>query len=138
MAYTTITDPSAHFQSQIYTGNGSTQSITNQGNLNLKPDFIWIKDLGSPNDHKLSDSNRGSTYTMESNTSEVEYNDTNAVTSFNTDGFSLGNNSNVNDNSAPNVAMQWKANGGTTASNSDGSITATVQGNNTAGGSKSG
>ncbi len=133
MAYTTINDPSAHFQSQIYTGNGSTQSITNQGNSNLKPDFMWIKDLGSANDHKLSDSNRGSTYTMESNTNEVEYNDTNAVTSFNTNGFSLGNNTNVNDNSAPNVAMQWKANGGTTASNSDGSITATVQANTTAG-----
>jgi len=133
MAYTTINDPSAHFQNQIYTGNGSTQSITNQGNSNLKADFMWIKDLGSPNDHKLSDSTRGSTYTMESNTNEVEYNDTNAVTSFNTNGFSLGNNSNVNDNSAPNVAMQWKANGGTTASNSDGSITTTVQADTTAG-----
>ena len=43
MAYTTVNDPSAYFQTTLYTGNGSTQSITNGGNSDLKPDFIWIK-----------------------------------------------------------------------------------------------
>jgi len=111
MAYTTINDPSAHFQTKLYTGNGSTQSITNDGNSNLRPDWIWIKDRGSNFDHKLSDSERGSTYTLESNTDIAEYNDTNAVTSFNTDGFSLGSNANVNDNTANVVAWQWAAGG---------------------------
>ena len=133
MAYTTINDPSAHFQATQYTGNGSTQSITNSGNSNLKPDFAWIKDLGSAFDHKLQDSNRGSTYTIESNTALATYNDTDAVTSFNTDGFSLGSNGNVNDNTATLIAWQWKANGGTTSSNGSGSITSTVQANTTAG-----
>ena len=133
MAYSTINDPSAHFQTATYTGNGSTQSITNSGNSNLKPDFAWIKDLGSAFDHKLQDSNRGSTYTIESNTALATYNDTDAVTSFNTDGFSLGSNANVNDNTANLVAWQWKANGGTTSSNGSGSITSTVQANTTAG-----
>ena len=133
MAYSTINDPSAHFQTATYTGNGSTQSITNSGNSNLKPDFAWIKDLGSAFDHKLQDSNRGSTYTIESNTALATYNDTDAVTSFNTDGFSLGSNGNVNDNTATLIAWQWKANGGTTSSNGSGSITSTVQANTTAG-----
>ena len=133
MAYSTINDPSAHFQTATYTGNGSTQSITNSGNSNLKPDFAWIKDLGSAFDHKLQDSTRGSTYTLESNTTTAAYNDTDAVTSFNTDGFSLGSNANVNDNTANLVAWQWKANGGTTSSNGSGSITSTVQANTTAG-----
>ena len=133
MAYTTVNDPSAYFQTTLYTGNGSTQSITNSGNSNLKPDFAWIKDLGSAFDHKLQDSNRGSTYTIESNTALATYNDTDAVTSFNTDGFSLGSNGNVNDNTATLIAWQWKANGGTTSSNGSGSITSTVQANTTAG-----
>ena len=133
MAYTTINDPSAYFQIAKYTGNGSTQSIVNGGNSNLQPDFIWIKDMGSAFDHKLSDSTRGSTYTLEANTDTAAYNDTDAVTSFNTDGFSLGSNANVNDNTANLVAWQWKANGGTTSSNGSGSITSTVQANTTAG-----
>ena len=111
MAYSTINDPSAYFQTKLFTGNGSTQSITNDGNSNLRPDWIWVKDRGSAFDHKLSDSERGSTYTLESNTDIAEYNDTNAVTSFNTDGFSLGNNANVNDNTANVVAWQWAAGG---------------------------
>ncbi len=133
MAFTTINDPSAYFQIAKYTGNGSTQSIVNGGNSNLQPDFIWIKDMGSAFDHKLSDSTRGSTYTLEANTDTAAYNDTNAVTSFNTDGFSLGNNANVNDNTANVVAWQWKANGGTTAANGNGSISSTVQASTTAG-----
>ena len=38
MAYTTIDDPSAHFQVKIYSGNGSTQTLTNDGNSDLQPD----------------------------------------------------------------------------------------------------
>ncbi len=133
MAYTTVNDPSAHFQATKYTGNGSTQSITNSGNSNLKPDLAWIKDLGSAYDHKLQDSSRGSTYTLETNETTAAYNDTDAVTSFNTDGFSLGSNGNVNDNTATLIAWQWKANGGTEATNNDGTVTTYVQLNSTAG-----
>ena len=133
MAYTTVNDSSAHFQIALYTGNGGTQSITNDGNSNLKPDFMWIKDRSASNDHKLQDSTRGSTYTIESNTNTAQYNDTTAITSFNTDGFTTGNNGNTNTNSNNYVGWQWKANGGTTASNSSGNITSTVQANTTAG-----
>jgi len=43
MAYTNIYDPSARFQTALYTGTGSTQSITNDGNSNMQPDWVWIK-----------------------------------------------------------------------------------------------
>ena len=43
MAYTTIDDPELYFQARAYTGNGGTQSITNTGNSDLQPDWIWIK-----------------------------------------------------------------------------------------------
>ena len=40
MAYTTIDKPSDYFNTKLYTGNGSTQSITG---VDFQPDFTWIK-----------------------------------------------------------------------------------------------
>ena len=45
MAYSTIDDPSAHFQTAIWTGNASNRSITNDGNSNLQPDWVWTKKI---------------------------------------------------------------------------------------------
>jgi len=45
MAYTTIDDPSAYFQAALWTGNGGTQSITNGGNSNMQPDWVWTKKI---------------------------------------------------------------------------------------------
>ena len=55
MAYTTINDSSAHFQTRIYTGNGSTQDIVNDGNSNLRPDWIWTKDRDDTSTQYLAD-----------------------------------------------------------------------------------
>jgi len=136
MAYTTIDDPSAYFQTALYTGNGSTQSITNDGNSDLQPDLIWAKNRNDTYDNVLGDSTRGAGLTLISNSSGAEVNEgTNGLTSFDSDGFSLGGNSGGwNFSSAKTyVAWQWKANGGTTSSNTDGSLTSTVQANTDAG-----
>ena len=48
MAYTTIDDPSAHFHTQLWTGNGGNQSITNDANAgDFKPDWIWTTSRSS-------------------------------------------------------------------------------------------
>jgi len=135
MAYSSIKDPSAHFQTKLYTGTGSSLALTNDGNSDLKPDFAWIKrrTTGGNYSHALFDSSRGSTKRIYLPGPGNE--DTNAqyITSFNTDGFTAGTDANINENNLEYVAWQWKANGGTTASNSDGSITSTVQANTDAG-----
>jgi len=138
MAYTNIDDPSAHFQIALYAGNNSTQSITNDGNSDLKPDFLWFKNRSETVSNTLWDSSRGITKFLSSNSAAAEL--TNAsgyeLKSFNTDGFGLGphNNAGINQSSSYNyVAWQWKATGGTTASNTDGSLTSTVQANQDAG-----
>jgi hypothetical protein len=59
MAYTTIDDPSAYFQTALYTGNGSTQNITNDGNSDLKPDLVWTKARSDTSHHTNVDSSRG-------------------------------------------------------------------------------
>jgi len=136
MAYTNIDDPSAYFQVATYTGNGSTQSITNDGNSDMQPDWVWIKSRSNASWHSLQDSSRGATKTLFTNTTNAEITYTDAQTSFDSDGFSLGadaSGGSVNVSSRTYVAWQWKANGGTTVSNTDGSITSTVQANQDAG-----
>ena len=114
MAYTTVNDPSAYFQTTIYTGNGSTQNITNTGNSNLRPDWIWFKNrTNSPRDHVLIDSTRGVDLSLYSNQDSADQSLTDVVSSLNTDGFSLEANARSNENSANQVAWQWAAGGAT-------------------------
>jgi len=133
MAYTTIDDPSAHFQTITYSGNGASRSITNTGNSDLKPDWVWIKERNNAVSHRIFDSSRGATKRIFSNNADAESTQSNSLTAFNTDGFSLGDGGSVNGGSDTYVAWQWKANGGTTSSNTSGSVTSTVQANTTAG-----
>jgi hypothetical protein len=134
MAYTNIDDPSAYFQTAIYSGSNSDLSVTNDGNSDLKPDFLWIKQRSSTESHMLVDSTRGVSKYLLSNSTTAELTVTSIVETLDTDGFTLNGASNpVNALGATYVGWQWKANGGTTASNTDGSITSTVQANTDAG-----
>ena len=131
-AYTNIDDPSAHFQATLYTGTGGTRSVTNDGNSDLQPDWIWIKNRNLYQ-HQTYDTNRGATKKLLISNGNPESTDTNALTAFNTDGFSTGSNVGVNQNSAGHVAWQWKANGGTTSTNTSGTRNSVVQANTDAG-----
>ena len=133
MAYTNINDPSAYFQTSTWSGNGSTQTITNDGNSDLQPDWIWIKQRSSTQWHTVTDTSRGLTKYQFTNANNVESTITNMVTASNTDGFSLGSDQRGNASSQTYVGWQWKCNGGTTSSNTDGDITSTVQVNQDAG-----
>jgi hypothetical protein len=135
MAYTTIDDPSAYFHTLTYSGDSNDdRNITNDANAgNFKPDWLWIKERTSTSSHQLIDSTRGSSNALLSNTSDAEDVDANRIQAFQTNGFQVGTASTVNASGDTYVAWQWKANGGTTSSNSNGSITTTVQANTTAG-----
>ena len=135
MAYTTIDDPSAHFQTKLYTGTGSSLALTNDGNSDLQPDWVWAKrySTGGNYSHAVFDSTRGSNKRFY--WPGTAQNDTNAqyITSFDTNGFTMGTDANINENNLGYVAWQWKANGGTTVTNTDGNITSSVQANPDAG-----
>jgi len=142
MAYTTIDDPSAHFQIKLYSGNSTNNTaITNDGNSDLQPDWIWAKSRTNTHYHDLRDSTRGVTKRLVSNEADTESTKDQSYVSFDSDGFTLGDDTDsggsalntINTSSNNYVAWQWKANGGTTSSNSSGSITSTVQANTTAG-----
>jgi len=132
MAYTNIDDPSAFFQIALYTGNGGTLAITNDGNSDLQPDWIWIKRRDGAASHNSYDSSRGTGKHLAQNTTDAEQT-YHGVTAFNSDGFTLSSGGDMNYNNGTFVGWQWKANGGTTATNNDGSTASTVQVNQDAG-----
>ena len=150
MAYTTIDDPSVFFQTLLYTGNASNpRNLTNTGNSDLKPDFIWLKDRTiNGTNHVLTNSSLGfdapnapSAGGQVASDSEGAVNTPQAtygyISAQLTDGFTASaggtNGDTVNKNSSNFVAWQWKINAGSTSSNSDGQITSTVQVNQSAG-----
>ena len=135
MAYTTIDDPTEYFHTQIYAGDGNDdRSITNDANAgNFSPDWLWLKNRSGTNSHALVDTTRGATKVLRSNANNAEETEANGIQAFETDGFQIGSGGLVNTNGNNYVTWQWKANGGTTSSNSDGSVTSTVQANTDAG-----
>jgi len=135
MAFTTIDNSELYFQTKLYTGNGGTQSITFDGSENMQPDWVWIKsrnNSGVNGDHFLQDSVRGATISFKSNSSNAEFTQSNMVTSFDSNGFSLGNEDEFNRSGTTFTSWNWKA-GGSASSNSNGSITSSVSANTTAG-----
>ena len=146
MAYTTIDDPSAYFQTKIYTGNGGALAVTNDGNSNLQPDLAWFKKRGGSEGHALFDTSRGIDRFLSASSTAVEQHqpttgntDADDIASFDSDGFTFqGGGGAINQSSNTYVAWQWKANGGTTTTNdasatSVGTIDSVYQANTTAG-----
>ena len=141
--YTKIDDASSHFQVVKWTGNTTTpRDITHTGNSDLKPDIHWAKNLESDGtDHRLYDSNRGlgteTSLQPNSNAAEATGTTYGILSHFLTNGFTTAaggsNDDNYNENNSDFVAFSWKVNGGTTASNTDGDVTSTVQVNANAG-----
>ena len=129
MAYTTIAKPNTYFNTKLYTGNGSTQSITSVG---FQPDWIWIKRRDVSEHHCLEDVLRGAGYSVRTSGTDAQQYRSTDITSFDSDGFSLGSNGEVNINSGTFASWNWLANGAG-VSNTDGNITSTVSANTTSG-----
>ena len=134
MAYTNIDDPSAYFQTLLYTGDSSSpRDLVNDGNSDLQPDWVWIKGRSHADLHLLYDSSRGAGKFIRSESTAAENTGGYGLTAFNSDGFRTNAYAYSNENTHTYAAWQWKANGGTTATNSDGSTDTTVQANTDAG-----
>ncbi len=101
----------------------------------MQPDFVWIKSRTTANSHRLFDAVRGATKTLSSNDTAAEATESDSLTSFNSNGFTLGADTSgggVNVSTRSYVGWQWNA-GGSNATNTSGTITSTVRANTTAG-----
>ena len=115
MSYTNgLDNPELYFQTKLYTGNGTAigsggLAVTLDGSENMQPDFVWLKrrtDAGYHNN--LFDSVRGATQLVYANLAEAAGTKTEGVTSFNSDGFTVGNDGDCNASGKSHVAWCWK------------------------------
>ena len=130
MAYTTINKSTDYFNTKLYTGNGSTNAITGVG---FQPDWVWIKHRGDTHDHNAYDAVRGVTKMITPNENYAESTVSDSLTSFDSDGFTLGNVARSNASGGSLVSWNWKANG-QGSSNTDGTINSTYTSANTTSG----
>jgi len=105
MAYTTIDKSSDYFETKLYTGTGSELALTGVG---FQPDWVWIKERNGATNQMLTDSVRGATKTLHSQNADGESTDAQALKSFNSDGFTVGTDGDVNTGSDTYVAWNWK------------------------------
>ena len=129
MAYTTINKSTAHFNTKLHTGTGSSQSISGIG---FQPDLCWFKKRDGTTEHQLYDAVRTATKVISSQNTDAEWTESTGLTSFDSDGYTLGGASGTNGSSNTYAVWNWKANGAG-STNNDGSVTSTVSVNATAG-----
>ena len=115
MAYTTIDDPTIYFNTVLYAGTGSEQTVSG---VNFQPDWTWLKSRSNGQPHVVSDSVRGATKQLYTADGQAETSYSQYVKSFNSDGFVLGTDSQINQSSQTFVSWNWKA--GTALNNSAG------------------
>ena len=125
----TIKKGAEQFNVVTYTGNGGTNFITGVG---FGPGLTWIKSRSAATDHALYDTVRGVTKQLESNTTTIETTESTGLTSFGTDGFTVGSLAQLNTSGATYVGWNWKG-GGTAVTNTQGTITSQVSANPSAG-----
>jgi hypothetical protein len=134
-----VTKPSTVMDVKLYTGNGSTQTISGLG---FSPDLVWIKNRTLAVSHVLQDTVRGvSTYLASDLTAAEATYSSLGITAFNSDGFTVADvtNGGYRVNGAPGTAFGgsyaawcWDA-GSSTVTNTQGSISSQVRANASAG-----
>ena len=125
-----IDKPTDYFNTVLWTGNGNTGlAITG---VDFKPDLTWIKERNQTRGHVLFDVVRGATYQFNPNSNATNVAVAESLKSFDTDGFTVGNATSVNENTKLYVGWNWLA-GGSGSSNTSGSINSTVSVNATSG-----
>ncbi len=125
----TIADGSKYFDSELWTGNGTSQTIT----TDFLPGLIWVKERSNTSSHQISNIISGVGKRLSSNLEDAEYSNSQMVTAFNSDGFGIGSQGGHNENNQTYVGWVWGAGTGSTGTNNDGSIASQVRANPSAG-----
>ena len=132
---TSTTQAGKYFNVRLYSGNGNTgQTITGVG---FQPDFTWLKNRnqGGGYFHLLYDAVRGAGYNLRSDSTAAETNRTAVFSAFTSDGFTFPagqGNTIENDSAGTYASWNWNA-GGSTVTNTSGTISSQVRANTTSG-----
>jgi hypothetical protein len=96
------------FQTWLYTGNGSTQTITNGVNLSGRGGMAWIKTRSVVESHVVVDTVRGASNALRPNSTAASINDASRVSAFTASGFTVGNNGETNDNNVTYASWTFR------------------------------
>ncbi|MFZ9959036.1 MAG: DUF7483 domain-containing protein, partial [Candidatus Limnocylindrus sp.] len=130
----TIADGSTAMDVKLWSGDATAKSITGLG---FSPDMVWYKERSSTSSHAIVDAVRGQTNAArviypDRTDAEVTANSTQSVTSLDSNGFTIGTDSSINESGQTYVAWTWDG-GSSTVTNNDGSISSQVRANASAG-----
>ena len=129
MAYITF-QPNDYFNTKLYTGTGSSNALTGVG---FQPDWVWIKDRSSAQNHALYDAVRGVQKKISSSSTAAEATSTTELSAFGSDGFTVLTDGQVNASGDNYASWNWRANG-QGSSNTDGTINTNYTSANTTSG----
>jgi len=101
-----IDKPSDYFNTVLYSGTGSEQTVSG---VDFQPDWTWLKSRSNTQPHVVSDSVRGATKQLYTSDTQAETSYSQYVKSFNSDGFVLGTDAQINQSSQTFVSWNWKA-----------------------------
>ena len=119
-----------NFSPLLYNGNGSSQVVTG---LDFEPGLVWMKSRNSVNKNVLTNVIRGTDRQLFTDSTDQESVNSNRITSFNSNGFTIGSgDSRINSSGVTYVAWCWKA-GGSPVTNNVGTIPSQVSANPDAG-----
>ena len=130
----TIADGSTAMDVKLWSGDATAKSITGLG---FSPDMVWYKERSSTSSHAIVDAVRGQTNAArviypDRTDAEVTANSTQSVTSLDSNGFTIGTDSSINESGQTYVAWTWDG-GSSTVTNTSGSISSQVRANASAG-----
>ena len=126
----TIKDGTDHYNTKVYAPDGSASfAVTGVG---FQPNLVILKSRNYAEDQQVNDSVRGATKGLQTCSDRAETTQTNGLTSFDTDGFTVGDLSDYNYNGDSIASWNWLGSGSNT-NNTDGTISSTVNVNATAG-----
>jgi len=107
--YTQIDNPELYFQVKAFSGTGSSNAVTLDGDTDMQPDLVWIKNRTAAEEHRIHDAVRGANKLLRSNGDYAEATTSQDVMSFNSDGFTVGTESAVNASGQNIASWNWKA-----------------------------
>jgi hypothetical protein len=115
--------PQKLFSPALYTGTGADINVP----VGFQPDWTWVKKRNGGYNHAVYDSSRGVTKYLTPDDDRAEVTSANTLKAFISNGFTFGADATGNENNASMVSWNWRANGGTTSTNSTGSLSVTQQ-----------
>lgn len=97
------------FSTYLYTGNGSTQTLTNNIDLSGVGGLVWMKGrTGSTASHAMYDTARGATFDIGSDLTTGQTTQSTGLTSFSSTGFSIGALAKINTNASTYVSWTFR------------------------------